>query len=248
MKQLAKAWLPSSAVTKADEEALVRSIAGQWIEAWQPDAGALRLTRVASLAERAVAWRQAGDAWLGCEADDAAALGLAFCAGKADPANPRDRMVLGEVAVAALDDLAAGFAPDATPAAAEGIMPGRANFQLRPGKGGWTVFLALGSEALIGARCRLASSGAVPVLGTMAEALEPVNCAISVQLGAATLSAGELASLDPGDVIQLDSKVGRPVPLALGARTIAGASARFESDEGQMRFAIVAPPMPIRGV
>lgn len=245
MTQPVKAWLPSSAITKADEEAAVNTIAGQWAGAWFAAARPPRLTRAADLAHRRFAWCQAGEAWAGLEEEEAVNLGLALCAGRADPANPRDRKVLSALAEEACGDLAARFVPDAIGKDASSGPPApqqvRVGFVLQSADRQWSLGLALGHDALIGTRRRLAASGYLPPLGSLTKALAAVTCPLSIRLGSARLSAADLASLDSGDVIMLDRAMKDELELALAGQPLSRGGARIESASEELRFSIVTP-------
>jgi type III secretion system YscQ/HrcQ family protein len=55
----------------------------------------------------------------------------------------------------------------------------------------------------------------------LAEDLAELPLEVRIEVGSATLAAREWATLAPGDVIQLDSRVGDPVHLRVGTRVVA---------------------------
>ena len=68
-------------------------------------------------------------------------------------------------------------------------------------------------------------------------AVQRIPIAVQVVLGGATMSIRELATLERGAVVQLDSHVGDPVDILVNGRQI-GRGEIVVLDEGDGRFAV----------
>lgn len=126
-----------------------------------------------------------------------------------DMRKPRDRLVISQVAVTAIDDLVGRLkALLGKPAGTEAAYPAGRKFglPLHLGDLATQIVIEVPSRVLVGlvhkASCRPRQQSA-PSLAV--QAVEGLEVAVSVSLGSSRLALGELAAIDVGDVLRLET-------------------------------------------
>lgn len=132
---------------------------------------------------------------------------------QADPANPRDNDLLARLGRAIALDLRQSLEE-----AAGEIDGGARDFtwwSLALSSDNWSIDLGLSTGAVCRIRQRAAGRRSEPQLGKLQSAISAETVSIGCHLGSARITAGELATLTPGEVIMFDRKRSDTVPLVV---------------------------------
>lgn len=234
-------WLP--APTSGEQEAAVCKIMTRWSGTWIASAPKLRCVALPRSAAGALRWHGPAIARVGITDDTEVSLGYAACAGRAERANPRDRDLLKQIGADMVRDLAQ-FMEDAI---GPGLVardddPADACFQMVAQDDAWSLALAVRPDALVRLRQAAAGRKRKSVFGKMSDSLTDLPIRLGCHLGAATLTADQVASLAVGDLIVLDNLLDAALPLLVARDRSAGGSAQIHADDGTIAMTIVESP------
>jgi hypothetical protein len=243
MMPATRLWLPPASQVAA--EAAVSTVVDAWASEWLTTDQKVGVRRGKSADVARMSWGGSRDAMLGLNDGTAAKIGRAICAGRGNEVNPRDRTVLARVGEEALDHFAEQFeiAARAPTKLDPHHFSGRVHsvFIIGPADRTWSLGLVLGDDNLNLLRLRKAGGHRVPRLGTFKEALASEPCRIGVSLGQTALNAFELATLERGDVIRLDTPQSAALPLIVEGRRVGPGSAKIESAPDGYSVQVVTP-------
>lgn len=236
-------WLPPAA--PKDAEAAVSAMIEVWAADWFANASRPIVRRSTPGAQSRLTWQGGEGAMLGVSDATSTRMGRAICGNRGSDTNPLDRVILAGIGEEALADLVklVGIA-ELTPIQRDAqVMPRwvHSSYAISSPDRAWSIVFAISEGRLNILRSRKAARDYTPELGTFAKALADEPCNIGLSLGWAQLSAFDLATLECGDVIVLDTAVNDAVPLTIEGYPTGAGSARIEHAADGYQVAIATP-------
>lgn len=218
-------WLPPASIVEV--ETAIACEVGDWLVRWLVDPPRVAVKQLSCSAS--------GHSEQTPEAADTVSMGLAACAGRGDAQNVLDRDLLEAVGLEMVTDLLAFLAGPKSRA-----LSGEAErFAIGSEQGRWNVEVVLGQQDLIALRKRAAGASRAVTLGSLGEALAGEQVLLGCHLGAATLTAAEVAAIGIGDLIVLDRQVAQELPLTVDGLTCASGAARISQLENTVAIHLV---------
>jgi flagellar motor switch/type III secretory pathway protein FliN len=239
---MASLWLPPP--QDGDLVRCLRQIMEQVLPHWLPQGRSLDIAP-GRLAGRGI--RFAGIfGSLQIAENELSALGQAACNGEGDLGNPADWRILDnlgrQVAQGIVDllDGQLGFQPTNSDAGEpKANVPSPLYHRLRRQGEGWTLAIAMRSDAVVRLRRQVAGSArALTAPVPLLEALGEVPVDLGCHLGRAGLVAGDIATLSPGDLIVLDGVVAQPAALTVNGDLTQAGQARVARKGDRLTVAV----------
>lgn len=217
------AWLPPAA--PGDVERTLARVVGSWLAEWIMQPPALVVARRAGAEMRGFIWRGTAGARVGCSAETGLMIGQAICAVAGDIAHDADRVIFERIGAEVIQSWAVCI---------EGLLPGSPSARTEREElfalttpSGWLIGMALGPAAVIALRRKAAGTGPKGAPAPRSAALGPLPVAVECRPGSASLTAGEVASLAPGDLVVLDRRLDDVLPLLVNGVQPASGRARI---------------------
>jgi len=233
-----RVWLPPPG--KDDVPSAIRRLVTPWVEKWF-------VSRLAVRCEKVAGRDDVGDA-AGSNSDIAIVAGrpvqvemaIEALNGQVERENPRDADLLASLGGAILDDLSQTIATAAGSLGDEPTRPGC--WVVKLDGHSWAVEIRLSEQAQCRLRQRAAGAGSAPKLGTFKDALSPESAMLGCHLGYARLTAAELLTIKPGDVIMLDRAQHEELPLLVNGAATASGNAQIIPGPDSVNVRLTAPP------
>lgn len=215
------AWLPPPA--DGDVERALQTFVSAWANTWFASPGEFRAQPFPGRSDATLHWCGNPGSRLGLTAACRLTMGNMLVDGQADIDHLPDQEILLVLADAAAADLTHRLA-EAQP------LESGANasaFRVTCANQAWSLLLFLGEQTQIALRRAAAGHKNPPRLTSLSEALAPEVVRIGCRIGGATISAGELAELNKGDLIALDSRIDDALQLTIADRPCAKGQAKI---------------------
>jgi flagellar motor switch/type III secretory pathway protein FliN len=233
MNGLVKPWLPPPAA--GDVERALDAFVAEWAGLWLVAPGPRETRASADRTDKSLDWFGRPGARVGLAPACRRRLGLALVVSQAEIDHLPDQVVLGRLADAAVRDL--GSRLSALCAAETDGAP--TLFCLSSGANGWSLWFEFGEDIRIALRLRAAGSKTPPKLTSLSEAIAPQMVRLGCRIGSATISAGDLAGLSTGDLIELDHRITDSLKLTIAGHSSLSGKAKIIEENASPAVQIV---------